>query len=89
MHVTDDLPPSRASVPLSKLRGSGTGDPGHADVDQVFDAFVRERMITADSDSAQFTHDALLTAWPRLRAWTEENAEELSARRRITEGARA
>ncbi len=51
--------------------------------------FVRERMITVDADSAQFTHDALLTAWPRLRAWIEENAEALRARRRIAEGARA
>jgi len=48
--------------------------------------FVLERMITVDADSAQFTHDALLTAWPRLRAWIEDNAEALRARRRIAEG---
>ena len=46
-------------------------------------------MITVDADSAQITHDALLTAWPRLRAWIEEGTDELRARRRITEGARA
>ena len=86
VHLTDDLPPSRASVPLSELRGTGTGDP---DADRVLDVFVRERMITVDADSAQFTHDALLAAWPRLRTWIEDSAEELRARRRITEGARA
>jgi WD40 repeat protein len=96
VHVADDLPPSRASVPLSELRGvksAGTGTAGpdteDGDADVVLDVFVRERMITVDADSAQFTHDALLTAWPRLHAWIEENAEALRARRRIAEGARA
>ena len=96
VHVADDLPPSRASVPLTELRGVNTARPGTArastedgDADAVLDVFVRERMITVDADSAQFTHDALLTAWPRLRAWIEENAEALRARRRIAEGARA
>ena len=84
VHVTDDLPPSRASVPLSELRG-----PGAPDADQVLAVFVDERMITVDTGTAQLTHDAVLTAWPRLRAWIEENAEGLRERRRITEGARA
>lgn len=96
VHVADDLPPSRASVPLTELRGvksAGTGTAGQGtedgDADAVLDVFVRERMITVDAESAQFTHDALLTAWPRLRAWIEDNAEALRARRRIAEGARA
>ena len=91
VHVADDLPTSRASVPLSELRGVKAAGAGadDGDADAVLDVFVRERMITVDADSAQFTHDALLTAWPRLRAWIEENAEALRARRRIAEGARA
>ncbi|HTR93898.1 MAG TPA: helix-turn-helix domain-containing protein [Trebonia sp.] len=96
VHVADELPPSRASVPLSELRGVKSVGTGSArprtedsDTDAVLDVFVRERMITVDADSAQFTHDALLTAWPRLRTWIEENAEALRARRRIAEGARA
>ena len=47
------------------------------DADAVLAMFVGERMITVDADAAQITHDALLTAWPRLRAWIEENTEEL------------
>ena len=95
VHVSDDLPPSRESVPLSELRGTGAGGrargekEGGSDADRVLDVFVAERMITVDADSARFTHDALLSAWPRLRSWVEENAEALRARRRITEGARA
>jgi WD40 repeat protein/transcriptional regulator with XRE-family HTH domain len=94
VHVADDLPPSRASVPLGELHGAGENGrggngKGGGDADAVLDVFVRERMITVDANSAQFTHDALLTVWPRLRAWIEENAEALRARRRIAEGARA
>ena len=37
--------------------------------------FVAERLITVDADAAQITHDALLTAWPRLRSWIEGGLE--------------
>jgi WD40 repeat protein len=84
VHVSDDLPPSRASVPLAELR-----DPGSTDADQVLSVFVEERMITVDTGSAQLTHDAVLTAWPRLRDWIEEDAEALRERRRISEAAKA
>jgi WD40 repeat protein len=88
VHVSDDLPPSRASVPLSELRGAVAGSTasgstasgstasgstgGGADADRVLDVFVAQRMITVDADCAQFTHDALLSAWPRLRGWIAE-----------------
>jgi WD40 repeat protein len=42
-----------------------------------------------DADAAQITHDALLTAWPRLRSWIDAGLEDLRTRRRVTEGARA
>ena len=51
--------------------------------------FIDERMITADTGTARLTHDALLTAWPRLREWIEESAEELRTGRRIFSGAQA
>jgi WD40 repeat protein/transcriptional regulator with XRE-family HTH domain len=84
VHVTDELPPSRAAVALAELRG-----PGDSDADTVLAVFVERRMISVDTDRAQLTHDALLTAWPRLRTWIEENAETLRVRRRIAMGARA
>jgi WD40 repeat protein len=89
VHLTDDLPPSRASVPLAELRGSEQHGPGDADADQVLAVFVDERMITVDTGSAQLTHDAVLTAWPRLRDWIEADAEALRERRRIADGAKA
>ena len=51
--------------------------------------FIDERMITVDTGTARLTHDALLIAWPRLRTWIEESAEELRTRRRISSGALA
>ena len=85
VHVADGLPPGRASVALGDLPGREQA----GDAEAVLATFVGERMITVDADAAQITHDALLTAWPRLRAWIEENTEELRDRGRIAEGARA
>ncbi|MGH3167193.1 MAG: hypothetical protein ACRDN0_15050, partial [Trebonia sp.] len=84
VHVADDLPPSRATVSLGELRNT-TG----ADAWEVLARFVDERMITVDADSAAITHDALLTAWPRLRSWIDSGLDGLRTRRRITEAARA
>jgi len=83
VHVSDDAPPTRARVPLAELRD---WDPvtGH-----VLDVFVGERMITVDADSARITHEALLTAWPRLRGWIDTGQADLITRRRITDAARA
>ena len=86
VHVADELPPSRAAVPLGELL-SGIGE--GADAERVLAVFIDERMITVDVGAARLTHDALLTAWPRLRAWIEEGAEELRTRRRISSSARA
>ena len=37
-------------------------------------ALVSARVITVDAVSAELTHDALLSAWPRLRDWLDERA---------------
>ena len=86
VHLADELPPSRAAVSLGELL-SGIGE--GADAEQVLAVFIDERMITVDTGAARLTHDALLTAWPRLRAWIDESAEELRTQRRISSGARA
>jgi WD40 repeat protein len=55
----------------------------------VLDVFVGERMITVDADNARITHDALLTAWPRLHGWIDTGQAGLITRRRIADAARA
>jgi WD40 repeat protein len=96
VHVADDLPPSRAAVPLDELLsgiGAGAADVGGsgggADAELVLAVFIDERMISVDIGTARLTHDALLAAWPRLRGWIEESADELRMRRRISSGAQA
>lgn len=84
VHVTDGAPPTRAVVPLGDLRAWGGPQ-----AEQVLSRFVDERLITMDSGAAQITHDALLTAWPRLRSWIEAGTADLRTRHRIAEAARA
>jgi WD40 repeat protein len=43
------------------------------DVDAVLEAFADQRLILLDRGTAQIAHDALLSAWPRLRSWLEED----------------
>ncbi|MEI5102785.1 DNA-binding protein [Streptomyces sp. PmtG] len=47
------------------------------------------RLITLDDDTVDLAHEALITAWPRLRGWIEEERERLRTQRRLTEAARA
>ena len=61
---------TRATVELSELRGRDGENAGHA-----LERFVDERLITVDANTAQITHDALLTAWPRLRSWIDAGRE--------------
>src|ERR1700722_5153886 len=83
VHVADDAPPTRSAVRLTELTSLGGQD-----TEELLGRFVDERLITVDADTVQITHDALLTAWPRLRAWIDSGQDELRTRRRITEAAR-
>ena len=86
VYVADDAPETRSSVPLAELRdwpGEAT-PPG-----EVLSRFVAERLITVDAETAQITHEALLTAWPLLRTWIDANREGLRVRRRLSDAARA
>jgi WD40 repeat protein/transcriptional regulator with XRE-family HTH domain len=60
-----------------------------ADVAHVLDRLAGARLVTLDDDTVSLAHEALITAWPRLGAWIEEDRERLRAHRRLTEAARA
>jgi WD40 repeat protein/energy-coupling factor transporter ATP-binding protein EcfA2 len=47
------------------------------------------RLITLDQERADMAHEALLTAWPRLNGWIEEDRERMRLQRRLTEAAHA
>jgi hypothetical protein len=48
---------------------AGRQQADRARVDAVLEAFASRRLIVLDRDTAQIAHDALLSAWPRLRGW--------------------
>ncbi len=64
-----------------------------AAIDGVLDAFGRHRFITFDRDPAtreptvEIAHEALLTAWGRLRSWIEDAREDLRQERRLARAA--
>jgi len=43
--------------------------------EEVLDALLNARLLTADADSVEITHEALGRAWPRLRTWLDEDRE--------------
>jgi len=86
VHVADGAPETRSTVTLTELRECPLGA---ASADDALARFVDQRLITLDADTARITHEALITAWPRLRAWIDADREGLRARQRITEASQA
>ncbi|MER5749146.1 AAA family ATPase [Streptomyces sp. NPDC002088] len=62
-------------------------DPGKTE--ESLEALVRARLVTLDSDTVEITHEALLTAWPRLRTWIDEDRSDHLLRQRLEEDGRA
>ncbi|KAK1182905.1 hypothetical protein B7755_035085 [Streptomyces sp. NBS 14/10] len=60
-----------------------------ADTTAVLDRLARARLITLDENTVDLAHEALITAWPRLRGWVAEDRERLRTHRQLTEAARA
>ncbi len=48
-------------------------DTDRSQVDEILEAFAARRLVVLDTSTAQIAHDALLRAWPRLRAWLTED----------------
>ncbi len=62
-----------------------TGDPARR---EVVDVFVTRRLLSVDGDRLDVAHEALLTAWPRLARWLEEDAAGRAVRRHLAPAAR-
>ncbi|RSN15479.1 DNA-binding protein [Nonomuraea sp. WAC 01424] len=75
--------PTRRPVRRSELLTGDPGDPGPL----LLERLTAARLVTQDGDTVNLAHEALLTAWPRLRAWAEEDRERLRVHRRLTEAA--
>ncbi|MFD1934920.1 hypothetical protein ACFSKW_25950 [Nonomuraea mangrovi] len=58
------------------------------EVEPVLDHFVERRLLTVDADTVQISHEALLSAWPRLRSWIDADRAGLRVFRQLTRAAR-
>jgi DNA-binding SARP family transcriptional activator len=60
--------PTRRRMPRSVVRDDG-------DLAAVLVKLADARLVTADDRTVEVAHEAMATAWPRLSAWLEEDAE--------------
>jgi WD40 repeat protein len=59
-----------------------TEDP---DTGAVLETLATARLVTLDESTVELTHEALITAWPRLHRWLVTDRDDLRAHRRLTE----
>jgi len=58
-----------------------------APVEAVLDAFIGSRLLTSTRDAVQITHEALLSAWPKLKGWLDEDRAGHLTRQKIEDTA--
>ena len=75
----------RRRVPVAELDLDDASG-GHR---AVVEAFVGRRLLAVDGDRLEVTHEALLTGWPRLARWLEDDAVGRAVRRHLAPAARA
>ncbi|WP_406472574.1 helix-turn-helix domain-containing protein [Streptomyces platensis] len=72
----------------SEFETLGPGTAG-GDVDVVLDRLARSRLLTLDDGHVRLAHEALITAWPRLHGWINDERERLRLHRQLTHDATA
>jgi WD40 repeat protein/DNA-binding SARP family transcriptional activator/energy-coupling factor transporter ATP-binding protein EcfA2 len=55
-----------------------------AEHERIVDRLVAARLITSDGESVELAHESLARAWPRLRAWLDDDTEGLLILRHLT-----
>ena len=79
---------TRRRVPRHDLL-AGRPDQEQSQVDVVLEAFAGKRLVVLNAGTAEIAHDVLLHAWPRLRAWLEEDQASLILHGQLAEDAAA
>ncbi|MEU5875919.1 helix-turn-helix domain-containing protein [Spirillospora sp. NPDC047279] len=66
----------------------GRGGAGRAgELDTVLERLAAARLIVLDHDTIDIAHEALITGWPRLRNWLDDDRETLLRHQRLTNDA--
>ncbi|GAA3794239.1 hypothetical protein GCM10022403_030130 [Streptomyces coacervatus] len=71
--------------PLTRAELDEWADP---EVPAVVERLAGARLLTADEEGVHLAHEALITCWPRLQEWIEQDRERLRGHRALTEAAR-
>jgi WD40 repeat protein/transcriptional regulator with XRE-family HTH domain len=82
-------PAERAELDAGPGKSSTRPDAPGQDVDVVVERLAAARLITLSEGTVELAHEALITGWPRLRDWIEQDRERLREQRRLDEAARA
>ena len=72
-----DGEPMRSTVVRRSLPTDPRGE-------QLVELLVQARLITAEADVLTLAHESLARAWPRLRAWLDEDQEGHRILRHLT-----
>lgn len=81
-------PAERAELgPAPETGSTGSDAPGQ-DLDVVVERLTAARLITLSEGTVELAHEALITGWPRLRDWIDQDRERLREQRRLDEAAR-
>jgi WD40 repeat protein/transcriptional regulator with XRE-family HTH domain len=83
VNVAEEAQLTRRRISRPELAQLGVG------TDAVTDRFVDRRLLTVDRDTVQVSHEALLSAWPRLRDWIDADRAGLRLHRQLTDAAHA
>ncbi|MFC0844022.1 helix-turn-helix domain-containing protein [Streptomyces noboritoensis] len=76
----DGTPDTRRPVDRKELdRPDGT--------DLVLERLASARLVTLDDGQADLAHEALITAWPRLHRWIDDNRDRMRLHRQLTDAA--
>ena len=88
VHVTDQTADTRRRASRQELLPA-LPESDVDRLDQVLEAFIEHRLITSSRDTVEIAHEALLTAWPRLRRWIDDDRAGLRVHRQLGDAALA
>ena len=84
----EGTPDIRRRADLAELTGS-EGSEQATLTRTVLADLINARLVTADAESVEITHETLLVAWPRLRQWLTEDRAGLRIHRDLTNAVRS
>lgn len=83
VHIGKDTADTRRRVQRQDIL---IGDAAE-DIAIALDCYVSQRLLTADADTVEISHEALLSAWPRLRDWVDADRDGIRLRAELSESA--